>query len=211
MPDTTSYELLRTLTSPVVAITTHLGDKSNGMISDAAIRASIVPDIPRLGVFIHKFNFSHDLVWESGRFTLHVLHPGQVDLVIGFGFRSGRDHDKLAGVPHRAGVTGCPILDDCYAWFECEVCNAMDTGSSTFFMGDVVAHGRGPGKEPLEPAALREALPAELMKDYAAKLEHAQEAARRASRNLRPVIWRTLGDNVAGKGMGGASRLTRSD
>lgn len=195
-----TYELLRTLTSPVVAITSRRGAKLNGMISDGAIRASIVPDVPRVGVFIHKFNFSHDLIFESGRFVMHVLHPGQVDLVLRFGFASGRDQDKLAGVPHTIGVTECPILDDCFAWFECDVCNAMDTGSSTFFLGDIVASGRGPGLEPMEPTVLRSALPPERMRDYAGKLQAAQDAARALSRDLKPMIWKTLG---------APSRLTR--
>jgi len=177
-----TYELLRTLTSPVVAVTCRRGDKLNGLISDGAVRASIVPDRPRLGVFIHKFNFSHDMIWESGRFGLHLLHAGQVELVHQLGFFSGRDRDKLADIPHRLGArTGVPILADCYGWFECEVGNVMDTGSSTFFMGEVVDAGRGPGAEPLEPAALRAALPPERIQRYMEKLAAAQDAARRAS------------------------------
>ena len=189
-PDET-YELLRTLTSPVVAVTCRRGDKLNGLISDGAVRASIVPDIPRLGVFIHKFNFSHDMIWESGRFGLHVLHAGQVDLVHTLGFFSGRDRDKLADIPHRLGArTGVPILADCYCWFECEVGNAMDTGSSTFFMGEVVDTGRGPGSEPLEPAALRALLPPERIQAYLTKLAEAQAVARAASGRMVSVYRR---------------------
>src|SRR5689334_22596103 len=135
-----TYELLRTLTSPVVAVTAKVGTKANGLISDAAVRASIVPDIPRLGVFIHKFNYTHDMLETAGAFGLHVLHTGQVDLVYRLGFFSGRDMDKLAGIEHHSGAqTGAPILKDCFCWFECRVSNVMDTGASTFFMGDVVA------------------------------------------------------------------------
>src|SRR3989475_9299317 len=64
------YQLLRSLTSPVVAITSERGGKRNGMISDSAVRASIVPAVPRLSVYVHKFNFSHDLIFETGCFVL---------------------------------------------------------------------------------------------------------------------------------------------
>jgi len=189
-PDET-YELLRTITSPVVAVTSRRGDKLNGMISDGAIRASIVPDIPRLGVFIHKFNFSHDLIYQTGCFAVHLLHTGQVDLVQRLGFASGRDRDKMAGLLHRPGArTGVPILEDCYGWFECEVGNVMDTGSSTFFMGEVVDSGRGPGGDVLEPAQLREALPPTLATDYQQHLRAAQDAARRASRDMKSTYSR---------------------
>ncbi len=187
-----TYELLRNLTSPVVAITSRRGDKSNGMISDAAIRASIVPDMPRLAVFIHKFNLSHDLVFETGRFGLHILHEGQVDLVIKLGFASGRDRDKLADVPHRLGATGVPLLEDCYAWFECRVINVMDTGSSTCFLGEASDNGRGPGRDVMLPGYLRSAMPEEWRDHYLRNLTTAQDAAREASRTIRAVTWRGL-------------------
>jgi flavin reductase (DIM6/NTAB) family NADH-FMN oxidoreductase RutF len=188
-PDET-YQLLRTLTSPIVAITSRRGDKRNGMISDGAIRASIVPDIPRVGVFIHKFNYSHDIIYETGKFVMHVLHSGQVELVQKLGFVSGRDRDKLADIPHTTRKTGVPILDDCYAWFECEVANVMDTGASTFFLGEAIATGKGPGAEVLLPPALRANLPEKLMAEYASKLHEAQATARRMSGEIQTTYMR---------------------
>src|SRR2546427_142912 len=137
------YQLLRSLTSPVVAITSERGGKRNGMISDSAVRASIVPAIPRLSVYVHKFNFSHDLIFETGRFVLHLLRTDQFELIHALGFVSGRTRDKLAAIPHRLGTLDAPVLDDCYAHFECRVANVMDTGSSTCFLGDVAAEGFG--------------------------------------------------------------------
>ena len=69
------YQLLRNLTSPVVAITSERGGQANGMIIDSAIRASIVPTVPRVAMFIHKFNFSHDLIFDTARFVLHLSGP----------------------------------------------------------------------------------------------------------------------------------------
>src|SRR2546430_15555630 len=142
------YQLLRNLTSPVVAITCQRDGKRNGMISDSAVRASIAPTVPRLSVYIHKFNFSHDLIFETGRFALHLLRDDQFELIHRLGFVSGRERDKLAGIAHRPGVLGTPVLDDCYAYFECRVVNVMDTGSSTCFLGDVVAVGHGAAERP---------------------------------------------------------------
>ena len=94
------------------------------------------------------------------------------------GFASGRDTDKLANVAYRIGVTGCPILEDCYAWFDCTVINRMDTGCSTLFLGQAMDVGRGRGEEVLEPAHLREALPPEFRDRYPRSLAAAQERAR---------------------------------
>src|SRR3989442_15521678 len=94
------YQLLRNLTSPVVAITSERGGTRNGMIADSAVRASIVPAIPRVSVYIHKFNYSHDLIFQSGRFVLHLLPADQLELIHQLGFASGRARGKIAGLPY---------------------------------------------------------------------------------------------------------------
>jgi flavin reductase (DIM6/NTAB) family NADH-FMN oxidoreductase RutF len=182
MDPASTYELLRNLTTPVVAITSARNGKLNGMISDGAVRCSIVPDIPRVLVQIHAFHLTHEIVRETGRFALHLLHADQVDLVTKLGFVSGRDADKLADVPHRLGATGCPILDDCYAWFDCTVINHMETGISTVFLGQVMDVGRGRGEDVLTPARLRAALPPEYRDQYVRQLAEAQT-------NARPLAW----------------------
>jgi flavin reductase (DIM6/NTAB) family NADH-FMN oxidoreductase RutF len=189
MDSTLSYELLRSFTTPVVAITAEREGKRNGMISDAAMRASIVPDVPRLMILVHKFNYTHDMIFDTGRFAVHALHRGQFELIERLGFESGRDRDKLADVPHRLGTLGCPILVDCWAWFECRVINVMDTGSSTCFLGAVVELGRGPGKEIMSPGYMRANLPEAWREPYLAKLTAAQDWARERSPDIRAVAW----------------------
>jgi len=191
------YQLLRNLTSPVVAITCQRAGTRNGMIADSAIRASIVPAIPRVSVYIHKFNFSHDLIFETGRFVLHLLRDDQFELIHQLGFTSGRARDKLAGVPHRPGTLGVPVLDECYADFECRVANVMDTGSSTCFLGDVVAVGHGAATTPrgavMTAAHFRANMPSEWRADYEALLRAAQQFAADRSRDIRPVTWTDMG------------------
>jgi flavin reductase (DIM6/NTAB) family NADH-FMN oxidoreductase RutF len=191
-----TYQLLRNLTSPVVAVTAERNGKENGMISDAAVRASIVPSVPRLSVYIHKFNYSHDMIFETGRFALHLLLTSQFDVVRRLGFVSGRDRNKLEGVPHHRGKLGVPVLDECFAHFECSVANVMDTGSSTLFLGDVVAVGRGaaaglePRGELLTATYFRANMPAEWRVEYEAKLKEAQAYAEARSRDIKPVVWK---------------------
>lgn len=190
------YQLLRNLTSPVVAITSRRDQTRNGLIIDSALRASIVPTIPRIVVFIHKFNFSHDLIFESGRFALHLLREDQMDVVHRLGFVSGRTRDKLVDLPHRLGQLGIPVLDDCYAHFECEVANAMDTGSSTCFLGDVRTAGHGAATAPrgivMTAAYFRANMPGDWRAEYNAHLGAAQQRAADDGRNIRALTWRGL-------------------
>jgi flavin reductase (DIM6/NTAB) family NADH-FMN oxidoreductase RutF len=184
-PDDT-YQLLRQLTTPVVAITSHHEGKRNGMIIDSAIRASIVPTIPRVAIFVHKFNLSHDLIFHSGAFVLHLLR-----------FFHGTDRDKLAQIPHRLGRLGAPVLDECHAHFECRVVNAMDTGSSTCFLADVVVVGYGAADAPqgavMTAPYFRSHLPTSWGTSYQDQLAAAQAFARERSGDIRPLVWRDLG------------------
>src|SRR3989454_11923163 len=84
------YALLRNWTSPVVAITSERGGKRTGMIADSAVRASIVPAIPRVSVYVHKFNYSHDLIFDTGRYVLPLLRDDQFELIHRLGFTRDR-------------------------------------------------------------------------------------------------------------------------
>ena len=72
MDSTSSYDLLRNFTTPVVAITAERGGKRNGMISDAATRASIVPDVPRL---MHAMGPKKFYAGKFDEMKKEVTHP----------------------------------------------------------------------------------------------------------------------------------------
>jgi flavin reductase (DIM6/NTAB) family NADH-FMN oxidoreductase RutF len=127
---------------------------------------------------------------------MHLLHTKQFDVVRRLGFVSGRDRNKLEGLPHHRGVLGVPVLDECFAHFECSVANVMDTGSSTLFLGDVVAVGCGaaarlePRGELLTAAYFRANMPAEWRVEYEAKLQEAQQVAAEMSKTIKPGAWK---------------------
>jgi len=174
-----AYELLRRLASPIVAVTSAHEGRTNGMILDSAIRASISPEHPRLSVYVHKWHLSHDLIGASGRFGAHLLHRGQFDLVHTLGFQSGREvADKLADVPHWVGALGVPMLQGCFAAFECRVLNTMDAGPSTLFLAEVVATHGGEEGELLTADYFRANLPAAWREEFLRNYREAQERIR---------------------------------
>lgn len=170
------YLTLRSLTSPIVAITTSAAGRSNGLIVNSAQRASLVPAHMRVSMYISKINFTHDLILASGVFGMHLLRTDQWDVVRALGLRSGREEEKLRGLPTRTGETGCPLLTDCLSALECRVVNAMDAGAATFFLGDVVAASGGGEGELLTSDYFRRNLPDDIRVQYEANLIRAQEA-----------------------------------
>lgn len=87
-------------------------------------------------------------------FSVNVMGEDSVELVASFlqpanpGKIRGRHAlgrgtvDKLAGVPHRTMATGCPILRDALAWYECEVDGGVPTGDHTLVVARVIDGGQ---------------------------------------------------------------------
>ena len=71
-----------------------------------------------------------------------------------FGFKSGREINKLEGVNFKIGRTGVPIvLDNTLAWLE--VKGELDVGSHTLFAGEIVDANVLTGGEPMTYAYYR--------------------------------------------------------
>jgi flavin reductase (DIM6/NTAB) family NADH-FMN oxidoreductase RutF len=183
------YGLLRHLTLPLVAITTTANGRSNGLIANSAQRASLVPSQPRISVYISKPNVSHDLVLASGLFTIHLLRADQWDVVEALGFHSAREgRDKLAAFAVRRGQTGCPVLTDVRASFECRVVNAMDAGAATFFLGDVVDVAGGEPGPVMTSDHFRANAPPAMLREYERLLGMAQQYLEPLS-EIRAPTW----------------------
>ena len=129
--------LLGRLWSPLAAVTSQWEGQVNAQICMAISNASIVPQRPRVLVQIYKGNYSHHLIYGSGAFALNFLGTHQLDLLREFGFFSGHGKDKLADIAYDSGVTGSPVLKDCWGYLDCRVVNAMDGGDLTCFLADV--------------------------------------------------------------------------
>ena len=112
--------------------------KLNGQIVNTVFQITSEP--PTVSVSINKQNLTHEYIQAGKAFTVSILPEETPMPFIGlFGFKSGRDIDKLAAVKHKMGVTGAPIvLDNTISYLECEVVGSMDVGTHTIFIGKIV-------------------------------------------------------------------------
>jgi len=120
-------------------VTAGKGDRGNGQISNAVMQVTDTP--PRLAAAVNKGALTHALIEAEGTFAIIVLSESAPMKMIGlFGFRSGRDVDKLSKVSWEPGDTGCPIVrDNALACAEVRVEQALDCGTHTVFVGEVVS------------------------------------------------------------------------
>ena len=151
-------EALFTLSYGLYIVTSHEGRRLNGQISNAVMQVTDTP--PRLAAAVNKKSLTHEFILASGVFAVTVLAESAPKKLIGlFGFRSGRDIDKLSRVSCEIGPTGCPIVrDHALACAEVRVEKAPDCGTHTVFIGEVVgARIMGQGR-PMTYAYYREVL-----------------------------------------------------
>ncbi len=124
------------LVQGVYVVTTRAGEKVNGMTAAWVSQVSIKPLL--VMVSIAPPRYSHTLIKESGIFAINVLTTEQVELGKRFGFKSGRQIDKFAGLDYLIAATGAPILPQAYAYFDLKLVHTSAAGDHTLFVGEVV-------------------------------------------------------------------------
>jgi flavin reductase (DIM6/NTAB) family NADH-FMN oxidoreductase RutF len=115
------------------------GDRRNAQVANTVFQITSEP--PTVAVSINKSNLTHDFIKSSRVFSASILMESTpLSFIGGFGFKSGRDTDKLKGVNHKTGQTGAPVvLDNANAYLEAEVTRDVDAGTHTIFIGKIVA------------------------------------------------------------------------
>jgi len=128
-----------TITYGLYVVTAREGDRRNGCIVNTVVQVAGEPC--QISVSVSKANLTHDFITQTGQFAVSILEQETPLPFIGiFGFHSGRNYDKFAHAGYRDGLTGCPLLTEhTLAIIEAKVRTAVDCGSHTTFIADVVA------------------------------------------------------------------------
>ncbi len=128
----------RALSYGLYVVTSRDRERLNGQIANAVIQVTSKP--AQLAVVLNKENLTHDFVARSGVFAVSVLDEDAPMPFIGlFGFKSGREVEKLSQVNYRLGETGVPLVTDhAVAVMEAKVVKTLDVGTHTIFVGEVL-------------------------------------------------------------------------
>lgn len=116
------------------------GDKSkgNGFISNTVFQVTSEP--AKFAACCNKNNFTCSMIDQYGVFSVSILSQrSQPEIIRRFGFKSGKDSDKLSGMDIIYGTTGVPIVqNDCIAFLECKVLEKFDVGTHILFIGELI-------------------------------------------------------------------------
>lgn len=114
------------------------GERDNGCITNTLMQVSGSP--ATVAFTVNKQNLTHDMIRESGRFAASVLtQDAPFELFKRFGFQSGRDTDKLAGL-EGLGRTESGLFyltAHTNAYLSGRVTATLDCGTHTLFYATV--------------------------------------------------------------------------
>lgn len=116
------------------------GDKNsgNGFISNTVFQVSSEP--AKFAACCNKNNYTAEFIEKHGAFSVSILNKDTSSDIFGrFGFRSGKDYNKIEGMKVKYGKTGVPvILNDSIAYLECKVVQKFDVGTHWLFIGELI-------------------------------------------------------------------------
>jgi len=133
-----NLKALRHCSYGLYVIGSRKGDRLNGQIANTVFQ--VTSDPPTIAVSINRENLTHDFISESKVFTATILSRDTPVSFIGhFGFKTGREVDKLTDVNYRLGEARAPIvLDHGLGYLEARVIDRIEVGTHTIFVGEVV-------------------------------------------------------------------------
>jgi flavin reductase (DIM6/NTAB) family NADH-FMN oxidoreductase RutF/rubredoxin len=115
------------------------GDKQqgNGYISNSVFQVSAEPAL--FAACCNKNNFTAGMIEKHGHFSVSVLSENtETEIFSNFGYKSGKDFNKLEGMNIKYGITGAPIvLNHSTAYLECRLIQKVDVGTHWIFIGEL--------------------------------------------------------------------------
>ena len=93
---------------------------------------------PLVAVGVKGDSGAHAHITDTGVFAVNVIGKEQLDTAFTFFKSLERDGDSIGGQAFVAGPeTGCALLTNSPAWWECKVVGQLGQGDHTLFMGEV--------------------------------------------------------------------------
>ena len=89
---------------------------------------------------INKNNLTHEFIKESKvLITSGLCQDTPLSFVGHFGFKSGRDINKLEGISYKIGETKAPVvIENAISYLEAKVLQGIDVSTHTIFIGGIV-------------------------------------------------------------------------
>lgn len=124
---------------PIVLVSSAHGGETNIMTLGWQTVMEFVPSL--VGCMISAGNHSFELVRESGECVINLPTTDLTDTVVGIGNTSGAEIDKFDHfglTAEKSARVKAPSIRECYAQFECRLCDDAMVERYNFFIFEIV-------------------------------------------------------------------------
>ncbi len=127
--------------APVPPVLVTCGTMENNNVLTVAWTGVLNTRPPMTYVSIRPERYSYDIIKKTGQFAINLTTSAMCKQVDFCGVRSGKDIDKFKACNFNllsANKIDTPIIEECPVALECVVKEAIDLGSHTMFMSEIV-------------------------------------------------------------------------
>jgi flavin reductase (DIM6/NTAB) family NADH-FMN oxidoreductase RutF len=140
--------LMRNVPGQVSIVAAAVGGRRKGLTASAVCSLTDLP--PTVIVCVNQAAGAHDLIIESGYFSINALAAGQEKIARVFSGLSGaKGEQRFETGDWSTGLTGAPILASAVCRLECRLSEYRAASSHTVFFGQVIAGSASQDANPL--------------------------------------------------------------
>lgn len=140
--------LMRNVPGQVSIVAAAVSGQRKGLTASAVCSLTDLP--PTVIVCINQASGAHELIIESGYFSINALAANQERIARVFsGFSGVRGEQRFETGDWSSGVTGAPILASAVCTLECRLSEYRTASSHTIFFGHVIAGSASQDADPL--------------------------------------------------------------
>lgn len=124
---------------PVVLLSSQFADRQDIMTLGWHTMLEFAPSL--VGCMIAGGNYSHELIRQSGQCVINVPAAALIDQVVAIGNSHGDNMDKFAAfnlTAEPASVVNAPLIEECFASFECQLYDDSMVNNYGFFVFEIV-------------------------------------------------------------------------
>ena len=124
----------------LVLVGSRAGDEWNAMTASWVTQVSMEPVL--VGVGVDNTAVTHRLISAGGSFTVNLWSAEDTKVFVKFSKPAVMETDgdtTLNGRVVHPAPSGSPVFAEAIAWFDCDVRQAIDFGTHTFFVGEITA------------------------------------------------------------------------
>ena len=132
-----NIDVMNKISYGLFVLTAKDGKKDNGCIINTAMQVTIEPNC--ISVVVNKSNYTHYIILKNKEFNISILdESSQFATYKNFGFKSGRDSDKLVEVDFARAANGIVYLTkESNGYISGKVIKTVDLGTHTMFIAEV--------------------------------------------------------------------------